>query len=100
MHPPFIFTDHKVGPHPFPRPDGKPPRRNQPCPLDLTPVAGWPPVPLVAPTSTLPLSPSGQPMVAGLRLQVVPPPRRSLRDFIGRWLIRTGQRMIMTQRAG
>jgi hypothetical protein len=63
-------------------------------------TTGWPPVPLVAPAPTLPLSPTGQVIVTGLRLQVVPEPRNALRDYVGRWLIRMGQRMILTNRPG
>lgn len=101
MHPPFIFTDHRVGPDPYLHHGVKPPRRGQPARLDITPAtSGWPPLPLVAPPAALPLSPTGRPFTAGLRLAVAPPPRSGLRDLIGRWLIRLGQRMIMQQRAG
>ena len=89
MHPPFVFTDHKVGHapvHPAPVP-----RRSQPARLDLRPVtANWPPVPL--------MPPPGPP--AGPHLFVVPQPGTRIRDIMGRWLIRLGQRMIMTNRPG
>ena len=101
MHPPFIFTNHKVGPNPHHISDVKHIRRGVPQRLDLRPVTtGWPPVPLIAPAPTLPLAPSGQPLLRGVRLQVVPPPRNNLRDIIGRWLIRAGQRMILQNRPG
>jgi hypothetical protein len=32
-------------------------------------------------------------------LRIVPPPQRTLRDMIGRFLIRAGQRMILEGRA-
>lgn len=98
MHPPFLFTDHKVGPDIYtPKPKA---RRGSPARLDLTPAPGWPPVPLIAPQSILPLGPSGRPFMTGVHLAIVPPPRDTLRDMIGRWLIRTGQRMILTNGPG
>lgn len=102
MHPPFIFTDHKVGAAIYPQHQGrKIKRRHAPESLRITPAtAGWPPAPIVAPQATLPLSPSGRTFVPGVRLQVVPPPRKTLRDYIGRWLIHIGQRMILQNRLG
>jgi len=103
MHPPFIFTDHKVGPQPHPSrsyPSRSHVRRSTPERLDLSVGAGWPPVPLIAPRGPLPLAPSGLPLVPGVRLVVVPPPRNTLRDVLGRWMIRTGQRMIMSHGQG
>ncbi len=97
MHPPFTFTDHKVGPDIY---HDKPHvRRTRPMRLDLSPTPGWPPVPLVAPKEA-PSSPTGTPFAPGFRLQVVPPARASLRDVVGRFLIRTGQRMILRNRPG
>lgn len=98
MHPPFVFTDHKVGPS-FHVPGPKV-RRSKPTRLDITPSVGWPPVPLIAPPGPLPLGPSGVAIVKGHYLRVVPPPRDTWRDFLGRWLIRTGQRMILTNGPG
>ncbi len=95
MHPPFVFTDHKIGPtleHPKPHV-----RRTKPARLDLSPNAGWPPVPLVVP-SDVPSAPTGAPFAPGFRLQVVPPARTTWRDVVGRFLIRTGQRMILSNR--
>jgi hypothetical protein len=56
-------------------------------------------MPLI-PADLLYHAPSGHRFVPGLRLQVVPQPRNSWRDIIGRWLIRTGQRMIFQSRLG
>ena len=102
MHPPFIFTDHKVGPDIHHARQGrKIMRRHQPEQLRFNPAAaGWPPAPLVAPQTTLPLAPSGHSFVLGVRIQVVPAPRKTLRDQIGRWLIHIGQRMIFENRPG
>lgn len=94
MHPPFIFTDHKVGPYPVQSRSHV--RRGAPGVLPLSPATGWPPVPLIAPPGPLPLSPSGVPLINGAYLSVVPPPRDTLRDLLGRWMIRTGQRMILS----
>ncbi len=97
MHPPFIFTDHRIGPDTFtPKPHVK---RTRPTRLDLSPATGWPPVPLVLP-SEVPTAPSGQPFRPGFKLYVVPPPRATWRDIVGRFLIRIGQRMILQNRPG
>lgn len=89
MHPPFIFTDHKVGRapvHPTPTP-----RRGAPTRLDMRPVSSnWPPVPLIAPPAP----------ALGPHLFIVPQPSTRWRDIMGRWLIRLGQRMILTNRPG
>ncbi len=101
MHPPFIFTDHKVGPDPYQVRDAKPPRRNRPRRLELrADLPGWPAVPFAAPPVAWPLLADGQPVRMVTTLQVVPPPRNSLRDNFGRWLIRLGQRMIMERHPG
>ena len=102
MHPPFIFTDHKVDPHIHHHQNGrKTVRRHAPEALKLHPATvGWPPVPLVMPNEPMPLSPSGRTFVTGVTIQVVPPPRSNLRDYIGRWLIHIGQRMILRSRLG
>ena len=98
MHPPFVFTDHRVGPfHHQPTPKV---RRSQPEVLRLTPAGpGWPAVPLVAGTAPAQL-PSGHAVQQPVFLQVVPPARNTLRDAFGRFLIRTGQRMILSNRPG
>ena len=96
MHPPFIFTDHKIGPSstPVPRPKI---RRTRPEPLDLRIAAtpGWPPMPLVEqrPFARIAAEPARH-------LYVVPEPRNAIRDALGRFLIRLGQRMILTNRPG
>jgi len=101
MHPPFIFPNHPVGPtHVSPTPERTIVRRSKPEALRLTPATGdWPPVPLVAPTDTYP-APKDELIAPKDRLQVVPIPRNTLRDRIGRFLIRTGQRMILENRPG
>lgn len=97
MHPPFIFTDHKIGPDSYiPKTHVK---RTRPERLHLSPAPGWPPVPLIAPQSH-PSAPSGNPFAAGFKLQVVPPPRTGWREIVGRFLIRVGQRMILQNRPG
>ena len=89
MHPSFLFTDHKVGTSPVHTPV---PRRSRPARLDLaTPTVGWPPVPLVVPAPPPP---------AGPHLFIVPVPPDHWRARLGGWLIRAGQRIMMTQRAG
>jgi hypothetical protein len=71
MHPPFFHVDHKVGPV------------VHTAPLRADPA---PPQDFVRPAGPM-------------RLGVVPPPRMTLRDRIGRFLIRTGQRMIFQNHA-
>lgn len=99
MHPPFIFTNHKVGPDIF---DPKPKvRRNRPERQRVAHAAnGWPTAPAVPPQAGGPLAPSGHPIAPGFQMQVVPPPQGNWRDTFGRWLIRTGQRMILENRPG
>lgn len=99
MHPPFYTVDHKIGPditHGNSKPHVK---RGLPARLPLHPATtGWPPLPLLPPhwQDHAPLiSPSGNTVVLHARLRVVPQPSRRLRDVIGRWMIRTGQRMIL-----
>ena len=104
MHPPFFTVDHKIGPDIHHHGDEKPIiRRSLPERLRLTPATtGWPPVPIIAgPAEDLSVLvlPSGAVAVPKLRLQVVPPARRTWRDAVGRLLIRTGQRMILENRA-
>lgn len=103
MHPPFFPVDHKVGPD-IRHFDERKPRRNRPQGLVLSPATtGWPPVPLLPSMMwdghTVAL-PSGVTLHPNVRLTVVPLPRNTLRDHIGRWLIRVGQRMILQNRPG
>jgi len=89
MHPPFIFTDHKVRPNTHLHPK---PKRGDYTPLNLHPTpACWPPLPLVQVVE--PQTPVDQ-------LRIVPVPKRTIKDRIGRWLIRTGQRMILEHSSG
>lgn len=98
MHPPFYDVDPKIGPDIHHDGYEKPMiRRHLPAVLTLRPVSsGWPPVPLVRP---MPDSDTRRHIVRPV-LQIVPPPQSRLRDWIGRWLIRTGQRMILENRPG
>lgn len=104
MHPPFYPVDHKIGPDIHHHCDSKPMvRRTLPAALQLRPsTAGWPPVPLshgaFVDNAALHL-PSGATLPPQTFLRVVPPPQRTLRDFVGRFLIRIGQRMIQENRA-
>lgn len=105
MHPPFFTVDHKIGADIRHFDGGKPvKRRSLPERLHLTPAAtGWPPVALLPHTLEDERAlqvPSGHAAVRRPKLQVVPPPRRTLREVIGRLLIRTGQRMILSNRPG
>ncbi len=95
MHPPFFHVDHKVDPAVHPRPARALLRRTRAARLDLSPNPHiFAPTPLRAG----PLPP--EVFAPGpIRLRVVPPPRQSLRDRIGRFLIRTGQRMIFENHA-
>lgn len=105
MHPPFFVVDHKIGPDIHHCGDHKPvKRRILPERLRLTPsMVSWPPVALLPPpaedTDAI-TAPSGAVTVRRPQLQVVPPPRRRLREIVGRWLIRAGQRMILQNRPG
>lgn len=105
MHPPFFTVDHKIGPDIHHESDSRPvKRRGSAKRLRLSPAtAGWPPAPLVAPwlfTDDEVTLPTGAPALSRPQLRVVPPPRRTLRDAVGRWLIRMGQRMILQNRLG
>jgi hypothetical protein len=103
MHPPFYVVDHKIGPDVYQHTDHRPVvRRGAPTRLALTATsAGWPPVPMstgaFSDNGALYL-PSGSMIPPHPVLRTVPPPQRTLRDYIGRLLIRTGQRMIMENR--
>ena len=94
MHPPFIFTDHRIGPDPVaPKPKV---RRTQPARLDLRPAApGWPPMPLLEPSALAKMAAERPPVI-----YAVPAPRRIWRDILGRFLIRMGQRLIVKNASG
>lgn len=97
MHPPFYIPDVHVGHDIHPSGSRLKPRRSAAARLEMRPAAiGWPPVPL-PPEAAQPDAPSGPRPV---HLVAVPAPRRSLRDWFGRWMIRQGQRMIMSHRPG
>lgn len=101
MHPPFTFPNHPVGPTRLsPTPERHVVRRSKPEALRLTPAApGMPPIPLVVPSDPHP-APADETVQPKDRLQVVPIPRNTLRDRIGRFLIRMGQRMILDNTPG
>lgn len=100
MHPPFYTPDTYVSSdiiadHHRPV---KPRRGAAPQRLRFLPVPGWPPIhPTMAdPVQPAPPAlPSGRPAQPLPHLSVVPTPRNTLRDMVGRFLIRTGQRMIL-----
>lgn len=104
MHPRFYTVDHKIGPDIHHHGTSKPvTRRSLPERLALRPSAvGWPPVPLspgaFIDNGALQL-PSGATLPSQAILRVVPPPQRTWRDTVGRFLIRIGQRMILENRA-
>ncbi|WP_342077209.1 hypothetical protein [Yoonia sp. SS1-5] len=101
MHPPFYHVDHKISPDIDHLGDTRPARRRSlPQVLRLSPVrTGWPPVRLPfddpdgvgLPSGTTPDRP---------QLQLVPPPRRGMRDALGRFLIRMGQKLILQNGLG
>ena len=105
MHPPFFTVDHKIGPDIHHHSDNRPvKRRGAAKRLRISPATvGWPPAPLVAPwlieDGQIEL-PSGAPALGKPQLRIVPPPRRTFRDMLGRWLIRVGQRLILQNRLG
>ena len=104
MHPPFFVVDHKIGPDIQHQSECKPVvRRGAPKALILSHSApGWPPVPLIFDAPDVPmqgLTPLNQNAIARPQLCVVPPAQPTLRHLIGRLLIRTGQRMILENRA-
>ena len=105
MHPPFFTVDHRIGPDIHHDGDSKPiKRRSLPERLRLTPVAaGWPPVrlhPVWPEDNAASQLPRATMMENRPMLHIVPPPRRTWRDIVGRWLIRVGQRMILQNRLG
>lgn len=88
MHPPFFIPDVHVSDHPITH------RRSKPERLDLRlPTSGWPPLPVLPVTQKRRPVPKPEPKKP--QLVVVPPPQPRLRDLIGRFLIRTGQRIIL-----
>ncbi|MFT5629361.1 MAG: hypothetical protein ACI82I_001328 [Gammaproteobacteria bacterium] len=87
MHFPFYSVDHKIGPDIHSGYEKPRVRRGKPARLQMIAASnGWPPVPLVAPATVARLGPT---------LYIVPLPEHGLRVMIARWLIRTGQRMIL-----
>ena len=103
MHPPFFAPDLAIGP--APDPFAKPPRRHAPARLDLRPSAGPGDFALLARNlPDAPAEPAERPKQApqlvrpGLRLG--PPPARGPKAWLGRWLIRTGQNLILPAAAG
>lgn len=100
MHPPFFITDHRSvvhTPHPVSHTRGL--RRGAASVLPVTAcyVSHNPFIPTYLLDDVHPDEPEhGHP-----RLRVVAAPTHSsLRDVIGRWLIRLGQRMILENHAG
>ncbi len=105
MHPPFYTPDTFVSRDIVAGFEPKPTirRGHRPRVLQFLPAPGWPPihpylVDLVE--QAPPPLPSGQQAVKRPVLHVVPEPRNTLRDAIGRFLIRLGQRMILENRPG
>lgn len=100
MHPPFFHVDHKIGPDIHHAGDDRPVvRRGVPARLILQPATpGWPPVPFL-PQDDGQL-PTGAQAMPRPHLQLVPPPQATWRIILGRWLIRTGQRLILQNRPG
>ncbi|MEO1639429.1 MAG: hypothetical protein AAFU41_09315 [Pseudomonadota bacterium] len=104
MHPPFFVVDHKIGPDIHHHSDHKPTvRRGLAARLRLLPATtGWPPVSATPATAEDPASvtlPSGRTVPVRPVLQITPMPRSSVKDALGRWMIRTGQRLILENRA-
>lgn len=105
MHPPFYIPDVRIAdditPHHGTRRLIK--RGDRPQRLPVLPVPGWPPLPFRTPdwaTAKAPTLPTGRPVMATPVLAIVPKPRNTLRDSLGRFLIRTGQRMILENGPG
>lgn len=100
MHPPFFHVDHKIGhdPH-FIGHQPKPKRRTRPEALTIAP-ARFAPVPF-APVEPAPvvLLPPDDKVVLMPHIHVVTAPQSTLRDLLGRLLIRIGQRLILAKRA-
>jgi len=105
MHPPFYIPDTHVSRDIVPHHDAKPTirRGHQPMVLRILPFATWPPLHpalLDHVGDPVPSLPTGRPAPDRPVLYVVPVPRRTLREAIGRFLIRAGQRMILENRPG
>ena len=105
MHPPFYLPDTRVSVDVTQHYECKPVRRrgHQPAILRLLPFGTWPPVHpglLDHIDDPVPSLPTGRAAPNRPVLHVVPLPRRGLRVVIGRFLIRTGQRMILENRPG
>lgn len=105
MHPPFYIPDTRVSQDITHHYDSKPVIRRGAAKtiLRFIPAPGWPPicphlVDLVE--DDRPNLPSGKSVHARPFLQVVPAPRNHVRDAVGRFLIRMGQRLILENRPG
>jgi len=101
MHPPFFPTDHRSSvntPHPVSHRRGL--RRTTPMvlPMTLSHLAENPTIPVYLAEDVRPDEIADpRPVI----LRAVPAPtHNSLRDVIGRWLIRLGQRMILENHPG
>lgn len=101
MHPPFFTIDHRTVVHtPSPVSHRVGLRRTTPVvlPVTLSHVVENPFIPTYLVADVLPDAPVESKPV---RLTIVPSPTHSsLRDVIGRWLIRLGQRMILENHPG
>lgn len=101
MHPPFFPVDHRSvvhTPHPVSHRTGL--RRTTPVvlPISLSHLVENPVIPIYLAED---IKPGDIPDQRPIRLQAVPlPTHNSLRDVIGRWLIRVGQRMILENHPG
>ena len=105
MHPPFFIPDTRVSSDIFHHVDTKPRirRGERPVALRILPVGLWPPLhPALCDRidDSAPALPTGRAAPNRPALHVVPLPRRGLREAFGRFLIRTGQRMILQNRPG
>ncbi|SEV94079.1 hypothetical protein SAMN04488515_0326 [Cognatiyoonia koreensis] len=101
MHPPFFHTDHRSVvhvPHPASHTTGL--RRTAPVVLPIT-VSHLVENPFIPTYLVEDVMQDEMPDTRPVMLRAVPAPRhKSLRDVIGRWLIRLGQRMILENHPG
>lgn len=105
MHPPFFIPDTRVSLDIAHHIESKPRIRRGATgtSLQFLPFGTWPPLhPLLLDQvdDTVPALPTGRPAPDRPVLHVVPLPRPGLREALGRFLIRTGQRMIVQNRPG
>lgn len=105
MHPPFYIPDTSVSADIAHHYESKPKirRGSKATALRFLPFGIWPPLhPALMDhvDDTTPALPTGRPAPGRPALHVVPVPRRGLREMLGRFLIRTGQRMILQNRPG